>query len=81
MVEDLFELMDHFGCDLSTLIGRAWAEKCYDFFLPVSRACRQSNYVDPADHNDMRFHFPRAMIEEWEDSGHNPHFEHRDRSV
>ena len=41
----------------------------------------QSHFVDPADHNDIRFHFPNVTIETWEDSGHNPHFEHRDRFV
>ncbi|MDB2499467.1 alpha/beta fold hydrolase [bacterium] len=41
----------------------------------------QSHFVETTDHNDMRFHFPKASIDTWDDSGHNPHFEHRDRFV
>jgi len=40
-----------------------------------------SHFVDSADHTDIRFHFPQASIEIWDDSGHNPHFEHRERFV
>jgi pimeloyl-ACP methyl ester carboxylesterase len=40
-----------------------------------------SYFVDQSDFNDIRFHFPKASIDVWDDSGHNPHFEHRDRFV
>ena len=40
-----------------------------------------SHFVDQSDFNDIRFHFPKGTIDVWEDSGHNPHFEHRDRFV
>ena len=41
----------------------------------------QSKYVTESDHTDIRYHFPDVTIETWGDSGHNPHFEHRDRFV
>lgn len=41
----------------------------------------KSHFVDKNDFNDIRFHFPKVSIEVWDDSGHNPHFEHRDRFV
>ena len=41
----------------------------------------KSNYIEEEDFTDIRFHFPKATIETWEDSGHNPHFEHRNRFV
>lgn len=40
-----------------------------------------SKYVTEDDHTDIRYHFPNVTIETWDDSGHNPHFEHRDRFV
>ncbi|MCZ6671522.1 MAG: alpha/beta fold hydrolase [Verrucomicrobia bacterium] len=40
-----------------------------------------SHFVDPGDFNDIRFHFPKVTIDVWDDSGHNLHFEHRDRFV
>lgn len=40
-----------------------------------------SHFVDSEDHNGIRYHFPKVTIDTWEDSGHNPHFEHRDRFV
>ncbi len=40
-----------------------------------------SNFVDSSDFNDIRFHFPKVTIDVWNDSGHNPHFEHRNRFV
>ncbi len=47
------------------------------FFLKGGK----SDYIKEEDFNDIRFHFPNATIDTWEDSGHNPHFEHRDRFV
>jgi pimeloyl-ACP methyl ester carboxylesterase len=41
----------------------------------------KSHFVDEADFNDIRFHFPKVSIDLWDDSGHNPHFEYRDRFV
>lgn len=41
----------------------------------------KSNYIEVDDFNDIRFHFPKATIDTWDDSGHNPHFEHRNRFV
>ena len=41
----------------------------------------KSHYIDKDDFNDIRFHFPKVTIETWNDSGHNPHFEHRQRFV
>ena len=41
----------------------------------------KSNYIQNEDFTDIRFHFPKATIDTWDDSGHNPHFEHRNRFV
>lgn len=41
----------------------------------------RSQYVQPADHADIRQHFPEARIEVIAESGHNPHIEARERFV
>lgn len=41
----------------------------------------KSHYVEETDVTDIRFHFPKVSFDLWEDSGHNPHFEHRNRFV
>ena len=41
----------------------------------------RSKYVQPADHEAVRRHFPAAQIEVLPESGHNPHMEQRERFV
>ena len=41
----------------------------------------RSQYVQPADHEAIRRHFPAARIEVIPGSGHNPHMEARERFV
>lgn len=41
----------------------------------------RSQYVQPADHDVIRQHFPQAQIEVIAESGHNPHMEARERFV
>ncbi len=56
------------------------AEDCYNgptLFIAGGR----SQYVQPADHEGIRQHFPQARIEIIAESGHNPHMEARERFV
>jgi len=41
----------------------------------------RSQYVQPADHESIRRHFPAARIEVIADSGHNPHMDRREEFV
>ncbi len=38
----------------------------------------KSKYIQPADHDTIRRHFPKARIEVIADSGHNPHMDRRE---
>jgi pimeloyl-ACP methyl ester carboxylesterase len=41
----------------------------------------KSDYIEPADHDVIRRHFPAARIAVIEDAGHNPHMERREEFV
>jgi esterase len=41
----------------------------------------KSHFVDRDDFKEIRHHFPHATIDTWNDSGHNPHFDHKERFV